>query len=97
VKAIGHGRPSPLTSGEAIEIARAAEPETLEQADPRDPQGLTPGQHVTVVPDVDSGEVPVAGVVRLVERDRIAILREDARVGRVCVHFPRVGYRVASV
>ena len=27
--------------------------------------------------------------------DSQCILREDARVGRVCVHFPRVGYRVA--
>jgi glutathione S-transferase len=97
VKAIGHGRPSPLRSGEAVEIARAAEPETPERADPRDPQGLAPGQHVTVVPDLDSGETPVAGEIRLVERDRIALLREDPRVGRVCVHFPRVGYRVASV
>jgi glutathione S-transferase len=97
VKAIGHGRPSPLPSAEAIEIARAAEPATPEQADPADPQRLAPGQHVTVVPDVDSGESPVSGVVRLVERDCIAILREDPRVGSVCVHFPRVGYRVAPV
>jgi hypothetical protein len=50
---------------------------------------------VSVVPDLDSGEPAVAGVVRLVERDSIAILREDPRVGTVCVHFPRVGYRVA--
>jgi hypothetical protein len=38
----------------------------------------------------------VYGTVRLVDRDRIAILREDPRVGTVCVHFPRVGYRVAA-
>jgi hypothetical protein len=31
-----------------------------------------------------------------VDRDRIAIVREDPRVGTVCVHFPRVGYRVAA-
>jgi len=39
----------------------------------------------------------VAGSVRSIERDRIAILREDAQVGRVCVHFPRVGHRVRVV
>jgi glutathione S-transferase len=95
VKAIGHGRPTPMTSAEAIEVARTAQPQTPELADPRDPQGLMPGQRVTVVPDLDSGEPPVAGVVRAVDRDRIAILREDPRVGSVCVHFPRVGYRVS--
>lgn len=53
-----------------------------------------PGQAVSVVADLDSGEAPVAGIVRSVDRDTIAILREDPRVGAVCVHFPRVGYRV---
>jgi glutathione S-transferase len=94
VKAIGHGRPSAMTSSEALDVARSNQPVTPEQADPKDPQGLKPGQKVSVVPDLDSGESPVVGSVRLVERDSIAILREDARVGTVCVHFPRVGYRV---
>lgn len=97
VKAIGHGQPSPMTSGEALEVARTSEPATPERPDPRDPQGLKPGQRVEVVPDLDSGEPPVAGVVRSVERDRIAILREAAQVGLVCVHFPRVGYRVRAL
>lgn len=96
VKAIGHGSPTAMTSGEAIEIARSSQPATPEQADPKDPQNIKPGQRVSVIPDLDSGEPPVAGVVRLVDRDRIAILREDPRVGTVCVHFPRVGYRVVT-
>ena len=96
VKAIGHGRPTEMTSTEALEVARNAAPMTPEQGDPRDPQGLKPGQRVSVVPDLDSGEPAVAGVVRYVDRDSIAILRDDARVGTVCVHFPRVGFRVAA-
>ena len=96
VKAIGHGRPAEMTSADAIEVARNAAPATPEQGDPRDPQGLEPGQRVSVVPDLDSGEPAVIGVVRLVDRDSIAIIREDARVGTVCVHFPRVGFRVAA-
>jgi len=96
VKAIGHGRPAEMTSADAIEVARSAAPATPEQGDPRDPQGLEPGQRVSVVPDLDSGEPAVIGVVRLVDRDSIAIIREDARVGTVCVHFPRVGFRVAA-
>jgi len=94
VKAIGHGKPTPMISTEALDIARAAEPATPEQGDPRDPQGLKPGDRVGVVADLDSGETPVVGRVRLVSRDTIALLREDPRVGSVCVHFPRVGYRV---
>ena len=96
VKAIGHGSPATMSSTEAIEIARSNEPATPEQGDAHDPQKLEPGAKVSVVPDLDSGEPPVYGTVRLVDRDRIAILRQDPRVGTVCVHFPRVGYRVAE-
>jgi glutathione S-transferase len=94
VKAIGHGSPSEMSSAEAIEIARSSQPATPEQADPKDPQGLKPGQRIGVAADLDSGEALVVGAVRYVDRDSIAILREDARVGAVCVHFPRVGYRI---
>jgi len=84
-----------LTPAEALEIARSSEPTTPEHGDPRDPQRLEPGQTVSVVADLDSGESPVVGRLRFVDRDSVAILREDERVGTVCVHFPRVGYRVA--
>jgi hypothetical protein len=94
VKAIGHGRPSPMTSREALEVAREASPATPERDDPNDPQALRVGQRVSVVADLDSGEAPVSGTVRRVDRDRLAILREDPSVGTVCVHFPRVGYRI---
>jgi glutathione S-transferase len=94
VKGLGHGRPSDMTPNEALEIARAAEPATPEQADPHDAQGLRPGQRVSIVTDADSGETPVSGLVQSVGRDTIALLRDDPRVGRICVHFPRVGYRV---
>ncbi|MGI9381767.1 MAG: glutathione S-transferase family protein [Methyloligellaceae bacterium] len=92
--AIGHGTPSDMGSSEALGIARAAEPATPEHADPDDPQGLAPGMSVSVVPDVDGGDPPVAGTVHAVDQETIAILRDDERAGRVCVHFPRVGFRV---
>ena len=95
VKAIGHGQPTEMTSAQALEVARTHEPATPEESDPRDPQGFKPGDSVTVTPDLDSGEAAVAGKVRLLDRDRIAILRDDPRVGTVCVQFPRVGFRVA--
>jgi glutathione S-transferase len=95
VKALGHGRPSPMTAAEAIDIARMSETATLERGDSQESQGLRPGQRVGVVSDADSGETPVEGVIRKVDANSIAILRDHPRVGTVCVHFPRVGYRVA--
>jgi glutathione S-transferase len=96
VKAIGHGKSSAMTPAEALDVARSTEPATPEQGDSRDPQGLKPGDKVRVVADLDSGEAPVSGTVQLVDRDRIAILRTDPRVGTVCVHFPRAGYRITA-
>jgi len=100
VQAIGHGRSSAMDAADALEIAARSETATPEQSDPqaaRDPQGLAPGMVVGVVPATDSGDPVVTGTIRLVDRERIAILREDPRVGTVCVHFPRVGYRVSRI
>lgn len=97
MEALGQGTPTSMTPEEAIATAKSAKITTAETADPLDPQGLAPGQRVTVAPDLDGGEQAVEGVVRLVARDEIAIDREDPRAGRVCVHFPRAGYRVTVV
>lgn len=94
VSAIGHGTMSELSSQEALEIARAAEPATQERADPHDPQGLKPGLRVSVEPVSAGSDPSVAGVIRSVDMDTIAILREETSVGNIAIHFPRVGYRV---
>ena len=94
VTEIGHGQPQELSAADALEIARGAEPATPEQADAGDPQGLTPGEPVTVAPDSTDGSPPVAGTVLSVSAEEIVLAREDERVGRVAVHFPRVGYKV---
>jgi glutathione S-transferase len=94
MKAIGHGKPTPMEASQALEIAQACEPETPESQDPRDPQALKPGTRVSVQPDSDGGDPAVEGSVRLVSRDTIAIMRDDPNIGSVCIHFPRVGYKV---
>ncbi len=93
--AIGHGSPVDMDPSDALKVAKDAAPATPAQGDPRDPQGLEPGMPVTVCPLGDGGDPQVTGVVRHVDRETIAILREEEAVGEVCVHFPRVGYRVA--
>ena len=88
VEAIGHGTPIDTTAEEALDIARTAEPAVTEQVDAD--SGFTAGQAVTVRTE-DPGADPVAGTLsRLTPRD-LALLREDPRVGRVAVHFPRLG------
>lgn len=97
VAAIGHGHPEDLDTKEALEIARAATPESVEHADDGDPQGLAPGQMVAVVPDVDGGDPSVDGRVVAVGMDSIAIARSAPEVGDIVVHFPRVGYRITPL
>jgi glutathione S-transferase len=91
--AIGHGAPSTIDAREALAIAKAAEPTTPASSDSRDPNGLRPGERVSVAPD-DTGRDPVAGELAASSIDEIAIRRHDPLVGDVTVHFPRAGFVV---
>jgi hypothetical protein len=93
VQALGHGERTPLEVGAAHAIARAATPAAGRGVDPADALGLTAGEPVVVTPD-DYGKVPVAGELVTLEVHEVAVRREDPAVGRVVVHFPRIGYRV---
>jgi glutathione S-transferase len=97
VAAIGHGRPEDLSSKEALDIARSTMPQSGEHTDSDDPQGLAPGQMVSVRPDVDGGDPSVEGRIAGVSMDTIAISRSAPEVGDIVVHFPRVGYRVTRL
>jgi glutathione S-transferase len=94
VAALGHGTPTDMEAAEALDVAAATEPAGPEGVAPGDPQALAPGAMVTIVPDEDGGDPEVTGTVRFADRETIGILYEEPRVGRVCVHFPRIGYRV---
>lgn len=94
MKTIGHGRPSPMTPQEALEIAKAAEPLECGPSEDGDPQGLSPGMAVGVAPISLGGEAAVTGQIAAVDRNAITISRSDPACGRLAVHFPRVGYRV---
>jgi glutathione S-transferase len=94
MKTIGHGRASSMTPAEALAVCKATDPLTKEQSDPLDPQGLAPGMGVAVTPISVGGEAAVAGHIIALDRDTIAIRRNEPACGIVAVHFPRVGYRV---
>jgi hypothetical protein len=95
MRAIGHGARTELPSAEALAIARAATPLPALGVASSDPLGLAAGQLVTVTPD-DYGKVPVAGELVTLQRQEVAVRRVDERAGEVIVHFPRLGYVVAS-
>ena len=93
VEAMGRGETTPLDADEALSIARQSLPLTPEGTEGADPNGLAPGDRITVVPD-DYGVEKVSGVLVRTSPREIALRREDPSVGEVVVHFPRVGYRV---
>jgi len=98
VGALGHGRSTDMTPGEALAVCRDATSATAEASDADDPQGLAPGMHVNVAPLTRNDvERAVGGRIRAVSRERISIARDTDECGEVVVHFPRVGYRVMPV
>ena len=94
VRELGHGTATDLSSADAVEIARAATTDTPEIADANDAQGLAPGMTVGVEPADDGGDPVVTGKIRYLDAEKIAHLHQEDRVGEVCIHFPRVGYRI---
>lgn len=94
VLTLGHGSSSELSAEAAIQCALNTESTTVSGVAEHEPQGLKVGDKVTVSPDVNGGEQPVEGIVRMANAETIAIDRSSEEVGTVCVHFPRAGYRV---
>ncbi|MDG1376687.1 MAG: glutathione S-transferase family protein [Yoonia sp.] len=97
VRAIGQGTSEPMDPQDAIAQARALDPIAPSGVAANEPQGLIVGQSVTVIPDVNGGEQPVAGTLRFADAETVTIERTADDVGTVCVHFPRSGYRIDIV
>jgi glutathione S-transferase len=93
VRGIGHGHRSEMTPSEALAAAKAAEPEPYLRHDAGDPAGLAPGAPVQVMAD-DYGRDPIVGTLVAANADRVVLAREDPALGRIQVHFPRMGYFV---
>lgn len=93
VKAIGHGKHTPMERSEALAIAKAAQPETAPGVEPGEPNGWCVGDRALVMAD-DYGRDPIAGEIVRASAQEIAIRRNDPEVGDVVVHFPRAGFLV---
>ncbi|MFZ0889010.1 MAG: glutathione S-transferase family protein [Candidatus Binataceae bacterium] len=96
IDAMGHGNMQPMDPDEALTIARASASPTHVIADPADPNGLEPGMKVSVTAD-DYGFEAVRGTVVALSTYEIAIEREEPTLGKIVVHFPKVGFRIQRV
>jgi glutathione S-transferase len=88
--AIGHGRRTDIDAAQALAEARTAEPAAPRPSQPQAGDPL-PGERARVRPG-DNARDWVEGKVAFIDAHEIALLRDDAEVGRVAVHFPRLGY-----
>ncbi len=96
IDAMGAGTVNPMEPDEALAVARDAEPATVKAADADDPNGLKPGDRVTVTPD-DYAFDPVAGAIVASNVYEIAIEREEPTLGRIVNHFPKIGFKIARI
>lgn len=93
IAAAGHGEKTEITGEQALTIARQAEPQTAEQADPDEPNGLKPGDAIQIMAD-DYGTNPISGELVSSSAQHVALRQHNDEVGNVVIHFPRAGYVV---
>jgi len=94
IRDIGHGPHEEMSDEVALKIARDATPQSAPILDARDPLDLTLGTKVTVAPA--NGGPAVIGELHQLTLDTTSLLRSDPQVGQVCVHFPRLGYKIRA-
>jgi glutathione S-transferase len=91
VAAIGHGTRTEITPKDALAVAASAEPEVPSRSVGHG--RVRVGMRVSMATE-RFGPDPVDGEVVAITDDSIALLRDDAQVGRVNVHLPRQGYEI---
>lgn len=93
VHGFGHGESTPMSSEEALEVARRATLNAVVSV--ASGQAFEAGADVTVTP-TDYAADSVSGRLVGLDAEEAVIAREDKRAGRVRVHFPRIGYQVKA-
>lgn len=91
----GRPRCTELASEDALAIARAAQPASLDRQ-PFVDHGAALGDRVAIAA-TDYGCDPVEGELVLSTATELALRRSDARAGSVVVHFPRLGFRLKKM
>ena len=92
---MGEGARSEMEPQTALDIARSAEPDMTPPANAITFPDLPVGASISIKPD-DYGQEVSGGTLVWATDDEIAIKREDADVGSVMVHYPRLGYVITQ-
>ena len=95
VASFGNGTMTTMFPREALDVAAAAEPAEALISAPFD-EDPPLGSRVRVRAD-DYGRDPVEGELVQIDRERLALVREDPSIGTIAVHFPRLGYDIREV
>ena len=91
--AIGHGQPTEMQSGDAVELARSSKPEMVKRPVALETNAIELGEQAAVMP-IDTGLDPVVGELVQASADEFVIRRTDPRAGTVPVHVPRFGFQI---
>lgn len=93
MQSIGHGQPATMTEQQALQQAKEASPEALENNVTEEDTALL-NQPVSMVP-ADYGFIPVHGnLVYSDEQKRVVQIHSD-KAGVLNVHFPKEGFEMA--
>lgn len=95
MRAFGHGYPSAMDAGTALERAHRTSPWLDFDGPLQEPNGLTLGQKV-VLRASDYGCDPVEGTLLHASAFELVLARQDERAGEVRIHAPRQGFAVSA-
>lgn len=100
VVALGHGQRREASRAEALAAARDAQPSA--NPVPADEPAAAPGDAAligkkVVVSATDYGRDPIEGTLVAASAMRLVVRREDADLGAINVHVPRLGFALAAV
>jgi glutathione S-transferase len=96
VAAIGEGGRTELLGAEALDVARRSEPAAPPATEDHDPLKPLIGSKASVSAD-DYGRDPIEGVLLAATRDQVVIGQTTKDLGRLNLHFPRVGFIVTPL
>ncbi len=96
IDAMGYGDVKAMEPDEALKIARESSPATPVNVQAADPDTLKAGAMVSVTPD-DYGFDPVTGRLVVNTTYEVAVERGEPGLGKIVNHFPKIGFRIASV
>lgn len=93
VGAIGHGARSATSPSDALAVAKAANPVTL---DTLQSDASMLGKRVTLAA-ADYGRDPITGTFAGSTHYSLSVVRDEPELGAIAVHVPRLGYSITVV